>query len=292
MQTQLRDVKDLLESAVIIDEIVEGEKKQKDINVIPAPTQGEQKTNENITPPEPSPETQRDLAYKESTLPVSKTKVNEESAMVLYNPEKDLVDLTTTKQNSEDDDDLDKQPLSKRFKIMHHIPNKPQPSVKQFTGQLFGATSSKYSPTPPREPTPPKDLFKGKEAAIIEEPGNELVQYQEEGGSNPKALKLKPFITPEGPLSQEEFDRKIKELKRISDIKAEKEKSKQEPRKFLNPATLKAQAQKWTEHEAKKAKMMEEYNHQIFFGADKLLIIKISYVVNFRKEATIKITRV
>ncbi|GKB36080.1 hypothetical protein Tco_0881022, partial [Tanacetum coccineum] len=275
----------------IFDETAEGEKKQKDTNAIPALTQGEHKTAKNITSPEPSPKTQGEHAYKESTLPVSETKVNKESAMVLYNPEKDLVDLTTTEQDSEDDDDLDKQPLSKRFKIMHPIPSKPQPSVKQFTDQLFGTTSSKFSPTPPREQTPPRDSSKGKAVTIIEEPGNELVQYQEEGGSNPKAPKLKPFTTPEGPLSQEEFNKKIKELKRISDLKAKKEKSEQELRKLLNPATLKAQAQKWTEHEAKKAKMMEEYNHQISFRADTLPITKISYVINSRKEATMKITR-
>ncbi|GJT32407.1 retrovirus-related pol polyprotein from transposon TNT 1-94 [Tanacetum coccineum] len=74
MQTQLQEVKDLLESAVIIDETTEGEKKQKDTNAILAPTQGEQKTAENITPPEPSPKTQGELGYKESTLPVSETK--------------------------------------------------------------------------------------------------------------------------------------------------------------------------------------------------------------------------
>ncbi|GKF04383.1 hypothetical protein Tco_0035051, partial [Tanacetum coccineum] len=130
MQTQLQNMKDLLESTVIIYEIAEGEKKQKDTNAIPAPTQGEHKTAENITPPEPSPETQRELAYKESTLLVSETKVNKESAMVLYKPENDLVDLTTTDQDSKDDDDLDKQPLSKRFKIIHPILSKPQPSVK------------------------------------------------------------------------------------------------------------------------------------------------------------------
>ncbi|GKC74228.1 hypothetical protein Tco_1120111 [Tanacetum coccineum] len=105
------------------------------------------------------------------------------------------------------------------------------------------------------------------------------------------ASKLKPFPTLDGPLSQEEFDKQIKELKRISDLKAEKEKSKQELRKLLNPATLKAQAHKWTKHKAKKAKMMEEYKHQISFRADTLPITKISYVVNSRKEATIKITR-
>ncbi|GJY06951.1 hypothetical protein Tco_0374005 [Tanacetum coccineum] len=127
---------------------------------------------------------------------------------------------------------------------MHPIPNKPQPSVTQFTDQLFRKTSSKFSPTPPREPTPPRDSSKGKAVAIIKKPRNELVQYQEEGGSNPKVSKLKPFTNPEGPLSQEEFDRKIKELKRISDLKDEKEKSKQELRKLLNLATLKAHAQK------------------------------------------------
>ncbi|GKF41505.1 hypothetical protein Tco_0124847 [Tanacetum coccineum] len=53
---------------------------------------------------------------------------------------------------------------------------------------------------------------------------------------------------------------------------------------MFNQATLKAQAKKWTEHEAKKAKMMEEYNHHISFKADQLPIIKISYVVNQNTE--------
>ncbi|GJX03809.1 hypothetical protein Tco_0189725 [Tanacetum coccineum] len=60
---------------------------------------------------------------------------------------------------------------------------------------------------------------------------------------------------------------------------------------MFNQVTLKAQAQKWTEHEAKKAKMMKEYKHQISFKANQLPITKISYVVNPNKEATMKITR-
>nr|GEU98858.1 retrovirus-related Pol polyprotein from transposon TNT 1-94 [Tanacetum cinerariifolium] len=107
----LQDVKDLLESTVIINETTKGEKKQKDTNAIPVPTQGEHKTGEKNTPPKPSPETQGELAYKESTLTVFETKVNKESAMVLYeSKKKDLVDLTT-EQDLEDDDDLDKQPF-------------------------------------------------------------------------------------------------------------------------------------------------------------------------------------
>ncbi|GJR79534.1 hypothetical protein Tco_0150319 [Tanacetum coccineum] len=60
---------------------------------------------------------------------------------------------------------------------------------------------------------------------------------------------------------------------------------------MFNQATLKAHAQKWTEHDVKKAKMMEEYDHQISFRADQLSITKISYVVNPNKQATMKITR-
>ncbi|GJX87131.1 retrovirus-related pol polyprotein from transposon TNT 1-94 [Tanacetum coccineum] len=56
IQTHLRNVKDLLESAVIINETAEEEKKQNDTNAIPAPTQREQKTVENITHSDPSPE--------------------------------------------------------------------------------------------------------------------------------------------------------------------------------------------------------------------------------------------
>nr|GEW42848.1 hypothetical protein [Tanacetum cinerariifolium] len=51
------------------------------------------------------------------------------------------------------------------------------------------------------------------------------------------------------------------------------------------------QAQKWTEHEVKKVKIMEEYNNLISFRVDKLPITKISYVVNTNKEATMKRTR-
>ncbi|GKA62427.1 hypothetical protein Tco_0761946 [Tanacetum coccineum] len=212
---------------------------------------------------------------------------------------------TVSMEDDSDEDDLDKQPLSKRFKNMTPIPNpippntfvpehllKPeeqQKSLHEFTDQLFGTTSSNFSPTPPREPIPPRDPAKGKEVAIVKEQVNELVTYQEEGGSILEMPKIKSFITLEGTLSQEEFNNQIKELKRISDLKAEKEKSEQELRKMFNQATLKAQTQKWTEHEAKKAKIIKEYNHQISFRADQLPIKKISYVVNPNKEAIMKI---
>nr|GEZ04535.1 hypothetical protein [Tanacetum cinerariifolium] len=60
---------------------------------------------------------------------------------------------------------------------------------------------------------------------------------------------------------------------------------------MFNQATLKAQAKKWTEHEANKAKILKEYNHQISLRADPLPIIKIVDTVNSNKEATMKIIR-
>nr|GEV51934.1 hypothetical protein [Tanacetum cinerariifolium] len=134
------------------------------------------------------------------------------------------------------------------FRGSKHLlkPEEQQKSVQEFTDQLFETTSSKFSLTPLKEPTPPRDFTKGKEVAIVEEQVNELVPYQEEGGSIPKISKIKSFITPEGTLSQEEFNNQIKEMKRSSDLKAEKEKPEQELRKI----------------------------------ADQLPIIKISHVVN------------
>ncbi|GJT83629.1 hypothetical protein Tco_1057971 [Tanacetum coccineum] len=67
------------------------------------------------------------------------------------------------------------------------------------------------------KPSEGKELV-GSQLCEKEEPGNELVQYQEEGGSNPKAPKLKPFITPEGPLSQEEFDSISGNYKRLKTL--------------------------------------------------------------------------
>nr|GFB02698.1 hypothetical protein [Tanacetum cinerariifolium] len=46
-------------------------------------------------------------------------------------------------------------------------------------------------------------------------------------------------------------------MKRLNDLKAEQENSEQELRKLFNPATLKAQAQKWTEHEQKRPSFSE-----------------------------------
>ncbi|GJU55334.1 hypothetical protein Tco_1229048 [Tanacetum coccineum] len=169
-------------------------------------------------------------------------------------------------------------------------------TLDQFTEHLSKTTSSIFSPTPPREPTPPKDQTpprdksKGKSIAT-EDPLKDIMPFMEEGGSAPKISSLKSFVIPEEPLSQEKVMAQLKEMKRLADLKAEKEKSEKFLKKILNPATIRAQTQKMAEHEAKRQKMLDEYNHQISFRADQLPITKISYVVNPNKEATMKITR-
>ncbi|GJU49979.1 hypothetical protein Tco_1219534 [Tanacetum coccineum] len=217
MQTQLQDVKDLLESAVIINEFDEGEKKKKNENAIPAPTQGEHHTAKNITISEPPVESQEEQ-------PTEVAKSNEGKELTIHNAEETKEDMITMEVDLDEDD---KQTLSKR----------------------------------------------------------------RETGDESKMPNIKSFITPEGLLSQDKIDEHLREFKRLADLKAKKDKSEAELRKLLNPATLKAQAQKWTEHEEKKAKMIEYYNHQISFRADPLPITKISYILNQHKEETIKIVK-
>nr|GFA97808.1 retrovirus-related Pol polyprotein from transposon TNT 1-94 [Tanacetum cinerariifolium] len=56
-----------------------------------------------------------------------------------------------------------------------------------------------------KEPTPPRDKYKGKGIAT-EEPLKDTMPFMEEGGSVPKIPKIKSFTTSVGPLSQEEFN--------------------------------------------------------------------------------------
>ncbi|GKA97274.1 hypothetical protein Tco_0825168 [Tanacetum coccineum] len=166
MQTQLNDIQSLLESAVIIDDTAKAEKNKKANDANPAATQGDHQSVEPLVESQGEQPADVKVANKESAPPASDNKLNND----------------------------DKQPLSKRFKIMtliHDIPNptplntvvpehlikskEQQKSIQEFTDQLFKTTSSRFSLNPPKEPAPPRDSSKGKEVAIIEEPGNELV---------------------------------------------------------------------------------------------------------------------
>ncbi|GJV48728.1 hypothetical protein Tco_1438940 [Tanacetum coccineum] len=140
-------------------------------------------------------------------------------------------------------------------------------TLAQFTKHLTKTTSSIFSPTPPREPTlprdptPHRDETKGKGIAI-EDLLKDIMPFMEERGSTPKIPNFKSFVIPEGPLIQEDIMAQLKEMKRLADLKAEKEKSKKSLKKILNPATIRDQTQKM-----------------------------INYIVSSSKEASMRITR-
>nr|GEW40946.1 hypothetical protein [Tanacetum cinerariifolium] len=219
MQIQLSDIQSLLESAVIVNDTTEGEKTKQDTEAILDPTQGEKKKTKSLIPSEPT------VASKEEqpSEPVVADKPDEDKQLTIHNSgEKKLNDIITVSGDS-DDDDLDKQPLSKKFKIMPDLltptplmtvvlePIKQQ-TYQDFTNKLFDTTSSSFSPTPPREPTPHKDPSKGKRVANEEEQVNILILFQQEEGSNLELPKLKSFSTPELTLSPEEFKARLIEM--------------------------------------------------------------------------------
>ncbi|GKE16724.1 hypothetical protein Tco_1424301 [Tanacetum coccineum] len=95
-------------------------------------------------------------------------------------------------------------------------------TLDQFTKHLSKTTSSIFSPTPPKELTPPRDESKGKGIAT-EEPLKDIMPFIEEGCLVLKISSLKSFVIPKGPLSQEKIMAQLKEMKRLADLKAEKE---------------------------------------------------------------------
>nr|GEW50485.1 retrovirus-related Pol polyprotein from transposon TNT 1-94 [Tanacetum cinerariifolium] len=194
--------------------------------------------------------------------------------------ERQTVNLKTTEDDT-DYDELDKEPMSKKFKIMTPIPNFQTPtplcsihpehmmkhapqqeSIQEFTNKLFQTTSSSLSPTLLKEPSPLRDPAKGK-CVDIKEPVNVLVPFMDEGGSNPKMPSLKPFMNIEGVSTQEEFIKQLTEIKRLADLRAQEEESEKALNKLLNPATIKAQVLNGKEHKEKKAKLVTEYYEEV-----------------------------
>ncbi|GKD13250.1 hypothetical protein Tco_1197657, partial [Tanacetum coccineum] len=174
--------------------------------------------------------------------------------------------------------------------VLHESENKNSEEIILVEKESVDKPPINYSPSPSKEPTPPRDVSKRKGVAT-KEPLKEIIPFLEKGGSEPKMPNLKSFAIPEGQLTAEDIMAQGKEIKRLAELKAKKEKSKESMRKMLNPPTVRAQTQMMAEHEAKRAKMLKEYNDCIYKRADKLPIMKISYRVSFSQEASMRITR-
>ncbi|GKB02845.1 hypothetical protein Tco_0830934 [Tanacetum coccineum] len=110
--------KDLLNSAVIINEAAEGEKTEKNDNANPDATQGENQANKDTLSPKASAESQVEQS------PVSKIVIeeptplnyvamgNEEKALILRHSEEKKEDEIINVEDNSDYDELDKQPMS------------------------------------------------------------------------------------------------------------------------------------------------------------------------------------
>ncbi|GKG00418.1 hypothetical protein Tco_0302108, partial [Tanacetum coccineum] len=132
--------------------------------------------------------------------------------------------------------------------IINNIP------FEQFLASLFSSSSSEFSLTPPPTVT--------------------------DKGSAPKILNFHQFSTAgEGPLTIKEARAQMEEIKRLADLKAEKEKSEKRL-KVLTAEELKAETAELAAYEAKRENMLKEYNHCISFKDGPLPITKISYRVN------------
>ncbi|GKC52028.1 hypothetical protein Tco_1074773, partial [Tanacetum coccineum] len=98
--------------------------------------------------------------------------------------------------------------------------------------------------------------------------------------------------TGESQLTFEEAKLQMQEIKRLTDLKAEKKKYEKKLKRVLTPEQRKTQEEELAAYEATRAKMIEEYNHCITFRDDHFPITKFRYRVNnFTKEATMRITR-
>nr|GEU87597.1 NADPH--cytochrome P450 reductase [Tanacetum cinerariifolium] len=121
----------------------------------------------------------------------------------------------------------------------------------------------------------------------------QIMPLMDEGGSTPSLSNLNQFRTArEGQMTLDDAKAQMEEMKRLDELKVEKEKSKKKLKKVVTAQELKAQAAELAAYEAKRAKMMEEYSHCINFRVDPLPIAKFSYRVNnSTKEATMRIVR-
>nr|GEW25589.1 hypothetical protein [Tanacetum cinerariifolium] len=147
--------------------------------------------------------------------------VNKDGALVIYA----LVVKTLDKEVTDDESHL------KKLKVLIPTPT-PLKSILSESTPLIPTPTLLNSiipePTPPKDPTPPRDESKGKGIAT-KEPLKELMPFIEGGGSEPKITSLRPFITLNVQMTNEEIIAQVKEMKRLADLQAEEEKAEKRP---------------------------------------------------------------
>nr|GEU87605.1 reverse transcriptase domain-containing protein [Tanacetum cinerariifolium] len=275
LRSMYKDMVFLLEAAEIYKKAnTEGDKWEKNNPETPTKENSDQPQGKKQSGVDTMTNAQREQPPDQEIMNVEQTPpINEESALVLRASVEKSSEENTSKKIVSDD-----EPPVKKVKFLILTPSilsptplnsiMPEPTQKpdvtkitmeQFTEHLSKTTSSVFSPSPPREPTPPKDESKRKGIAT-EEPLKDIMPFMEERGSVPKIPSFKLFVISKGQLTNEDVMAQVKLMKRLANLKAEKEKSEKSLQKITNPVTIKARAQKMAEYEATRKKMLDEYN--------------------------------
>nr|GEV31791.1 copia protein [Tanacetum cinerariifolium] len=151
-------------------------------------------------------------------VPLTSESINKEKALVLHESEKKISKEKSSEESKSKQKTLEEEPPLKKLKfflpnttilsqipIMNPIPmnyviplHLPDPLVNQMIVEQKGIASK--------------------------EPLKDLMPYMKDGGSKPKMINLKSFITLECLLNSEDVMAQVKEIKRLVDLKAENEK--------------------------------------------------------------------
>nr|GEV61740.1 hypothetical protein [Tanacetum cinerariifolium] len=159
----------------------------------------------------------------------SGSKVKAKTALIVHQSENKNSNVYFLREKYSKD-----EPPVKKLKVLIPTPEIPTPTPLSS----FNTTSSGFSQSPPREPTLLRVPSKDK-GVSTEEPMKELIPYLEEGGSNPTMLNPKSFVLQEGHLTIEDILAQAKEMKRLPDLKVEKEKSEESLKKCSTQLLLK-----------------------------------------------------
>ncbi|GJT81241.1 hypothetical protein Tco_1055583 [Tanacetum coccineum] len=139
---------------------------------------------------------------------------------------------------------------------------------------------------------PSNDDTKGeKESQAHPDPAME-VPTSTQGKQQSSDTFISQIVAGEGAMTLKEAKLQMQEVKRLADLKAKKEKSEKKLRKVMTPKQLRAQAEELAAIEAKRVKMMDEYNHYINFRDGPLPITNFSCKIRKSTNiASMKVTR-
>nr|GEW86921.1 ribonuclease H-like domain-containing protein [Tanacetum cinerariifolium] len=196
---------------------------------------------------------QEELSKVIQTNMGKKVKVKDRTTMNRVSTQLESLGEQQFEENQDKDEEINKESAL----VIHSSKektSKDKPPTKRLKVLIPTPTPLKSNrPDLPREPTPPRVHRKGKEIADEDEQIKQLISMMDQT------------------------------MKRLANLKAVEEKSE----KSLKKINKEAQYQELEKYEAKRTKILEEYNHYLTFRAGPRTITKINYKIDrVTKDAT------